>query len=450
MVRVIKPFISVLLVLTFCISSWALVQNLEIEDDDRTAFHIDSFGYESGGHFQIELTDFTLMVAHGYEPPKDSKYKIAFVLQRSDSDAVLRIEDAMNHRENTCFHQGKEALPDHWVISLADRHDWKHFSFSKTVEAPGFYHLYFSNCEPNTQVTFNMRLTEYNVDPATGRVNYLSAGEASLPTWFFVICAMFVVEIALWSVYMRKHRSDVRTIHYLMTAVVGLKILSLFFEAFRYHTLQTSGTHDAWSIFYYIFTSLKGMLMFAVIVLIGTGWSYLKPFLTDRDKQVMLAVMVVQMMVNIAMVILDETAPGSAGFLTWRDMLHLLDIICCCVILLPIVWSIKHLREAANEDSKDGRGASRSIDRLKSFRTFYLVVVCYIYFTRIVVFLLSATLPFELTWLSTVFSELANLIFYAITGYLFRPKAQNPYFAIAQDDDDDGLPEPSQAEMAEL
>ncbi len=34
------------------------------------------------------------------------------------------------------------------------------------------------------------------------------------------------------------------------------------------------------------------MLFFAVIVLIGTGWSYMKPFLTDRDRQIMLAVMV--------------------------------------------------------------------------------------------------------------------------------------------------------------
>lgn len=45
--------------------------------------------------------------------------------------------------------------------------------------------------------------------------------------------------------------------------------------------------------------------------------------------------------------ILDENTPASRSWFTWRDILHLVDIICCCAILFPIVWSIKHLREAA-------------------------------------------------------------------------------------------------------
>lgn len=136
---------------------------------------------------------------------------------------------------------------------------------------------------------------------------------------------------------------------------------------------------------------------------------------------------------------------GSAHWLVhcvFRDILHLLDIICCCLTLLPIVWSIRHLRQAATEDTKDGRGAwhslarcwplvgcdclthrvplrlaaARSMDRLKSFRTFYLLVVSYVYFTRIIVFLLGSVLPFEFTWISNVFSEIAALTFYTVTG----------------------------------
>ena len=49
----------------------------------------------------------------------------------------------------------------------------------------------------------------------------------------------------------------------------------------------------------------------------------------------------------MAIVILDENTPASRSWFTWRDILHLVDIICCCAILFPIVWSIKHLREAA-------------------------------------------------------------------------------------------------------
>ena len=57
------------------------------------------------------------------------------------------------------------------------------------------------------------------------------------------------------------------------------------------------------------------------------------------------------------------------------------DIICCCAILFPIVWSIKHLREASQTDGK----AARSLHKLTLFRQFYVMVVSYIYFTRIVV-----------------------------------------------------------------
>ena len=75
--------------------------------------------------------------------------------------------------------------------------------------------------------------------------------------------------------------------------------------------------------------------------------------------------------------------------------------------------------------------------RLKRFRKFYVLVVSYIYFTRIIVFLLGATLPFEWVWLAVVFRESAALIFYAYTGYLFRPQTHNPYLEVHQDDEDD-------------
>lgn len=77
------------------------------------------------------------------------------------------------------------------------------------------------------------------------------------------------------------------------------------------------------------------------------------------------------------------------------------------------------------------------MERLKRFRRFYVVVVSYIYFTRIIVYLLSATLAFELTWLAVVFREAAAFVFYAVTGYLFRPQPHNPYLVASIDDDDD-------------
>merc|ERR1711998_426084 len=116
-------------------------------------------------------------------------------------------------------------------------------------------------------------------------------------------------------------------------------------------------------------------------------------------------------------------APGSQEWYTWRDVLHLVDIICCCAILFPIVWSIRHLRQAAAADGK----AEHNIMKLTLFRQFYIMVVTYIYFTRIIVYLLAATLPFELVWMRTFFSEGATIIFYFVTGWKFKPAEDNPY-----------------------
>ncbi len=56
------------------------------------------------------------------------------------------------------------------------------------------------------------------------------------------------------------------------------------------------------------------------------------------------------------------------------------------------------------------------MEKLKLFREFYLLVVTYIYFTRIIVFLLDATLPFKLVWLGEFFTEAATLLFWCLTG----------------------------------
>ncbi len=38
-----------------------------------------------------------------------------------------------------------------------------------------------------------------------------------------------------------------------------------------------TGTADGWNIAFYIFTFFRGVMFFAVVILIGTGWSYMKP-----------------------------------------------------------------------------------------------------------------------------------------------------------------------------
>ena len=294
----------------------------------------------------------------------------------------------------------------------------------------GEYSLFFANClAPSVVVSFKAQVTMYNVG-FDGSRDYLSAGEALLPTVYTVMAVFYFLAAAAWGFVLYKYKATSHKIHYLMLALVCFKALATMCEAGMYHMQRTTGDSDGWNIAFYIFSVFRGTLLFTVIVLLGTGWSFLKPFLSERERNIILVVFPLQVLTNVADIVLQESGPAVKGWFTWRDIFHLLDIVCCCAILFPIVWSIKHLREAAHSDGK----AARNLHKLTLFRQFYVMVVSYIYFTRIVVYLLKSTTPYQYVWLSDCAGELATLAFYCFTGFKFRPVSDNPYFHLEMDE----------------
>jgi hypothetical protein len=67
------------------------------------------------------------------------------------------------------------------------------------------------------------------------------------------------------------------------------------------------------------------------------------------------------------------------------------------------------------------------------------MTVAYIYFTRIVVYLLKSVVTYKYRWTAAFFNETAALVYYVGTGYMFRPEEENMYFALKQDEDEDGV-----------
>ena len=468
----------------------ALRSHLRLDHDDRAAFHIESFGYEEGGKFRIAISDLVRRVPEN-SPVKDT-YETAFVLQRSDSDAPARLsprattadsasrtsiakvtsahatavspEDIVPRTPSpagqaaaaaasppdpadvslvtsrlldSCFHlDSLEGGPDaNLILKLGRSPDggftWSSYVFEHTITTPGYYHLYFSNCEPLSSISLEMELEQYNLyEGPEGPRMYLPAGERFLPTILVVLSCSFLLEWALWAFYLFSHREHVRSIHLLMLVALALKCLSVALESLKYHQLKIEGDHNPWFIVLYIVSILKGCMVFCVIVLLATGWSYLKPFLTDRDKQVLLVVVTVQALVNLVAVVVGELNPAEASWGSWHDLLTVLDIACWVIILFPIAWSIRSLKARAVEDQAKGERAARNMLRLQAFRSFYLLVITFVYFTRIIVFLLQQSLPFEQQWLGTLVAELASLAFFALTGILFRPQGSNPYMPL--------------------
>jgi hypothetical protein len=416
---------QIFLLLCIFSSSFGLIHDLTIKNDNRKKFFIENFGFATGGELQMTILNFKID-----GKPYSSQYDkwIAFVIKRTETDSTTFIEESSTETAEECLAEITTGSGD-IVIYINQTNQGEYTKFFTTIKEgqEGFYNTLFISCISGF-VSFELKLTQFNID-SSGQRNYLPIGESILPTLFGVFTVGYFVLLILWIFhFIRSPGAKVNRIHHLMTLLVTLKMLSLLFETIQYHYIQTTGTGAGWSIVYYIFAGLKGIILFVLIALIGTGWSFIKPFLSEKDKKIFLVVIPLQILDNIALIIIEESAPGSQGWFTWKDIFRLVDIICCGAILIPIIWSIKHLREASQIDGK----AALNMKKLTLFRQFYLIVVAYIYFTRIIVYLVDATLPFRMVWLGNFFTELATLAFFCVTGYKFRPAPDNPYFSLTE------------------
>ncbi|KAH7420822.1 hypothetical protein KP509_13G024500 [Ceratopteris richardii] len=292
----------------------------------------------------------------------------------------------------------------------------------------------FSNCL-GFSVSMSVRTCMYNMEGNTR--DYLSEGKTQLPYLYFCFFWVYMVLAGIWTHVCVKQKATVHRIHILMGILVALKALYMFSEGEDMFYTKKTGTPHGWDVAFYAFSFLKGVMLFVVIVLIGTGWSFLKPYLQGKEKKVLMIVIPLQVLANIATVVIGETGFSDKNWLTWTQLLLLVDVICCCAVLFPIVWSIKHLREAARTDGK----AARNLAKLTLFRQYYIVVVSYIYFTRIVVFALQIVTSYHYTWISELARELATLAFYVFTGYKFRPIPHNPYFMLDEEEEEAAVDE---------
>nr|DAD25971.1 TPA_asm: hypothetical protein HUJ06_027439 [Nelumbo nucifera] len=162
------------------------------------------------------------------------------------------------------------------------------------------------------------------------------------------------------------------------------------------------------------------------------GWSFLKPFLQEREKKVLMIVIPLQVLANLASIVIEETGPFIKDWVTWNQVFLLVDIICCCAIIFPIVWSIRSLRETSKTDGK----AAKNLAKLTLFRQFYMVVIGYLYFTRIVVFALRTIAAYKYQWVSNAAEEIASLVFYLVMFYMFRPVKRNEYFVLNEEEEE--------------
>ena len=372
-----KLFIFLLSLALLLTSTLGLIHNLHIKHDDRHLFKIETFGFLEAGVINITVHDFKILSAAHTPVNKDHKeeLKIGFLLRKAKTAMSAQQDVEKFVEKQQCILDADKLHPDDIFIDLSVKSSWKRTVFShvmKTSEA-GLYSLLFARCHsidslPSSayikSVSFSLHASFYNPGP-----NYLSAGDTSLPTVYFVSFLLFAAAGVYWCYLLAQPQSThgkVHHVHFMMSLLVWVKAISLLLESIRYRSIASKGVSHLWSDLYYIFAAFKGIMMFVVILLIGTGWSLMKGYLNSKEKRVVLVVLVMQVVNNLAMIVIEESAPGSKSWLAWRDLLHIVDILCCCAILFPIVWNIRQLRLASEVDGK----AQHNLIKLKQFRQF--------------------------------------------------------------------------------
>ncbi len=413
--------VLLLIISLFATLSVAEIRFSQIRSNDRPIIPFDEFGFTHTGRLELNVSKISL------SNPNLDLSKIGFFLCTRDS--WLHVLQQIEEAEITCALQSNLIKQVYTFDSLNGAS-----SFNKLyVETDSDqFTLVFANCLPQLKISMDVRSAMYNLDGKSGRRDYLSAGKTILPRVYFLFSLIYFTLAGAWIYFLYKKRLTVFGIHFFMLAVVILKALNLLCEAEDKSYIKRTGSAHGWDVLFYIFSFLKGITLFTLIVLIGTGWSFLKPYLQDKEKKVLMIVIPLQVVANIAQVVIDETGPYGQDWITWKQIFLLVDVVCCCAVLFPIVWSIKNLREAARTDGK----AAVNLMKLTLFRQYYVVVICYIYFTRVVVYALETITSYRYLWTSMVAAGWATLAFYVFTGLKFKPEAHNPYFAIDDEEEE--------------
>jgi G protein-coupled receptor 107 len=424
------------------------------------------FGFLQGGHFELVVRRFELVDLQqkkkksrgdsSISSSRISQVEPAFLLKRFANEAEFtRYSYSIQANTSACAFEyqvddddvlaGDDELdPDQPVSSIESANEILlsmkapssgsgsvtgiTYEFKKGEE--GLYFLMYQVCPymPNLQSNFRVEYHWYNLD-RFGTRSYLSAGEMDLPMIFLYFSFSYLLCLVTWatnlwniqsggmglfvksSSHTSQRRPTIYAIHHFMTVLLMLKFLSVLTESIRYHFFRIHGHAQAWTVIYYAVTFIKGMFLFTLILLIGSGWSIVKPYLNARDKMIMMTVLLLQMINNLALVALSQKIEGEGGFDQWRALLHLVDIMCCCAVLFPLVWQLnaleKSIGEGEEQEGEDGlvvvvnsneleEGEKGDIiEKLKLFRSFYLLVMAYIYATRILVYLLSTSLDYQ-------------------------------------------------------
>ncbi|KAK4764840.1 hypothetical protein SAY86_025930 [Trapa natans] len=399
------------------------IKDIRIADDPRHMILFERFGFGPDGRVVVYIENVSYKSNRRHpSSPLDPSQMGFFLVRDSLFPRIIRDHDHL------C------ALSSNYVMQVfrfSDLSIGSTYNGTVAISDPDEYILVFGNCLPEYKVSMTVHTEMYNLQHYGIDRNFLPMGQTPLPLMYFLIFVTYCGLFITWLFVCLNNRPVVDKIHLLMGALLILKALKSFCASEDLAYMARTGTHHGWDVAFYVFGFLKGTMMFVVIALIGSGWSVLRPFLQDREKKVLMAIIPLQVLENVAYIAVEEAGPAVRNPTWWNFVFLFIDLTCCFAVVFPVVWSIRALRESGGD-----RKACRSLDKLSLFKKFYMVVIGYLYFTRVVVLALGSLLGYRFEWLMALIAEGASLGFYGFVFWNFQPVEKSPYLMINGESDD--------------
>ncbi|KAK9072755.1 hypothetical protein SSX86_009190 [Deinandra increscens subsp. villosa] len=402
-----KSLIILLIFFLLTDLSTAAIKSFKIRSDNRPLIIFGKFGFTATGFLSIAISNVSVTsTGSPYDPSR-----IGFFLVWDLTPNQLRLE--LQQSPGFCV-RDSILMFDSPLFTFSEITDtYSLLNKSYDVTHPDQYSLFVVNCNPESFVTMDVRIEAYNIYDGTTK-DYLSAGLTQLPSLYFIISLIYINFLAIWIRVCFKNQRSVHRIHLLMGALLTMQAVSMFCNAEERRHVKATGTPQGWDVMFYVFHFVNNVLLFTVIMLIGAGWSYLKPFLQKKEIIFLIIMIPVQVLGSVAFIVNDVshvTGVFSKERVTWSQVSTWTDAICWCAVFYPIVWWLK---EPLKTDEKYGR-------HLSLFIRFYLLVVSYLWLPKICVFALEILVDYRNLWVFSATEEIGSLVFYLVMFYMFRP-----------------------------
>ena len=208
-----------------------LIHKLNIVNDDRHLFKIETFGFEKGGVLNISIYGFSYQesAASKNNIKKSELLKVGLLIRRArtETDARQNVEKFIERQK--CILDDEFRHKDDMFIDLSSPTAWKHSHYSRVISESqqGLYSIMFARCHVInsesssnyiTSVSFRLHASLYNPGP-----NYLSSGDIPLPTVYMCYFLLFGLGTCVWGYLLSRPESQgsVHSLHYMMLLLIG-------------------------------------------------------------------------------------------------------------------------------------------------------------------------------------------------------------------------------------